>query len=361
MKISLPIKAAAAMLAAVITAAPVSADNSDPENKAKRKVYFSEQSFINRISTQSSTAKQVMKFKTMDDPDSLDKNIKDMNWLKENREPPYIPDLSEIEFSDGSESSITAMWKALKEVTFHHNEITETLERLKKDEIPKVHIAMNSVYSFLDQQNEFLTNMSAYDRGIQKCLDMAGDIPSADPKRYANGNQMLIDAKLDSIWHTVYFNKVQVVQSQIRPFNVDPRYKDLDKRIKDYIFVFKNNKRLVNEWYAVYASKTVAADKFAVMQQAYAEFLDKIVSELEKTAALYESRLDTGTVHGKIITGKIDFPYDNVKLNTGEGGAVIYPNPYLKAASECINAFNNGWKKRTKDDPDALNYYQQLK
>jgi hypothetical protein len=352
---------AAALFAALAIVSAVNAENTDPENQPRKKVPFTEQSFVNRIASQVSNARQLMKFKTIDDHDSLDKNIKDMIWLKENREPPFMPDLSEIEFQNGSEASITQMWKALKEITYYHNDILETLEKLKKEEIPRTFGAMNSIYRYLDKQTDFLSSMTTYDKGIEYCLKYSEKIPTADPIWEGDGNQMLIKAKIDDLWHTVYFNNVTVIQSQIRPFNVDPHFKDLEKRLKDYIFVFKNYKRLVNEWYGAFGAKTAAAEKFAVLQQAYVGFLDTVVSELQKMAELYDSRLDAGTVHGRIITGKIELPYGHIKLNTGEGGAVIYTNAYLKATAKCQNAYNGGWNERIAADPAVKLYVKLLK
>ncbi len=360
MKLTTLTRALCLASAALLAAAVPAKDNED--GSAPKKVYISKQSLINSTDAAGGSIRDSFKSIDISKAESITKSITSLSNARQTLiKPGMSPTVTENELNRNDDliemqnaiDAIFALSHHLDVLVSIYQEMVNTKYAVTADEV-----ATNLDY--LEKSGEFAAAMTAFDQGIQKCLDYCAGMENMMYEDVLLPDQLLRETGLEKVWHTTYFNTVAAVNGHITPFNTKDDFLKFAEKTERYIQDLKMLKVRLPEWYAT-ASKTLAAHGFTITFDSMNSGIDKLIKQLGEYKALYESRKDKSTVHGTIFTGSMDLPYHHLQPGKGADGGAIYKQKYLSAANKCVTAYNDGWKKIVKKKPEALARSQKLK
>lgn len=261
--------------------------------------------------------------------------------------PVYPDNVYDMDFDDQEYMNIQDVLYYGQEFDALRHELIAFNESLFTGNVMKFLSETYLSFKYMDEKgDEFIRFMEEVDTGVEKCIKYSATIPEqvgrgkvpqfSDALGYEGSFLFQYTPAL-----SLNFNSVSAMDAHLRKF-VSSEYDGLEdsmSKLKAQTAQLREKLEAVHQ--KTVKAKTPQLQGYTDLYQGFSSYLNSVDALADSISAKWKSRLDTSTVHGRVYTGKMNFPYHHMEPAVTKQRA-MYRGSWIKAYSKCVNAFNRG-------------------
>ncbi len=272
----------------------------------------------------------------------------------------------EIDFNDAEYMPIQYLMFNAEDYEKIIQKTTALTEKFFKGDLTKLYNQMYISFKYMDENGEaFINMMEKTDEGVEKCINYSKTmVDSVKDGRVPKPSEALNYQNSDLGLYSPYIassdNNVSIMQRHLRTFT-SSEYNNFENYIEELRHQVKLiQKDLFTLQKKIAAGKEEKLSGYAALDEGIGKYLENIIALCDHAIELWNSRLDKGTIHGRVFTGDLHLKYNHLVLSYN-GKAAIYRSPWYKAFAKCVKAFNDARMECRRIDKDKGREIQMMK